>query len=122
MPRSSITELADSWLRKDERADAYLSLAVLIDEHPSDALQVIEEIQFRLSNDGPNYAELGVLAAGPLESLLVRHGPAIIEKVEHLAQREPDFRKCLAGVWIESIDSDVASRIQRYADPTWKFR
>lgn len=43
--------------------------------------------------------DLADIAAGPLEDLVLRHGPALIDKIEALAARAPRFAYALTGVW-----------------------
>ena len=55
---------------------------------------------------------LGVLAAGPLEDLLSRHGPAFIERVETEARSSPDFAWMLGGVWKHTMPEEIWLRVQ----------
>ena len=40
-----------------------------------------------------------MLAAGDSEDILVKHGPALIDRVENLAKQNPRFAKILGGLW-----------------------
>jgi len=60
-----------------------------------------------------------ILAAGPLEDLLAYHGPAYIEKVEHLARTDPKFNNLLGGVWRNSMTVDVWERVQAVRNKVW---
>jgi len=42
---------------------------------------------------------LGMLAAGPVEDLLMCSGPEFIERIEIEARQNPDFRRMLHGAW-----------------------
>jgi hypothetical protein len=42
---------------------------------------------------------LAVIAAGPLEDLLCKHGPAFIDRATGIAHTDSLFRRCLRGVW-----------------------
>jgi hypothetical protein len=69
-----------------------------------------------------DFAETGrqeaYLAAGVLESLLHRHGTAIIDRVLRAAGKDQKLRRCLAGVWGHSaIDRGVRARIEAYLVP-----
>jgi hypothetical protein len=58
------------------------------------------------------------LAAGALESLLQRHGTAIIDRLLRAAGQDQKLRRCLAGVWGRSaIDRAVRARIDAYLAP-----
>ena len=47
---------------------------------------------------------LAYVAAGPLEDLLRRHGPAVIGRVEDESRRNDQLRLALSGVWIAPED------------------
>lgn len=53
------------------------------------------------------------LAAGPLEVLLSKHGPTVIEQVEAQAKLSDKFKWLLDGVWLESIPTAIALRVER---------
>ena len=55
------------------------------------------------------------VAAGLIESAVVKHGPALIDKIEALAARSPKFSYILSGIWSQggSVDADVWARIGR---------
>jgi hypothetical protein len=55
---------------------------------------------------------LAILAAGPLEDLLAKFGPAYIDRVEDLARTDPKFNRLLGGVWRNSMTEDVWQRVQ----------
>jgi hypothetical protein len=80
----------------------------LTSDYPDEAFIVIRAI---LALDASNRV-LQVLAAGPVEDLLVKHGPDLIGKVEVEAHRDPAFRKLLGGVWKSGIDSEVWRRVE----------
>ena len=60
-----------------------------------------------------------VLAAGPLEDLLVHHGPDFIDEVDTLARRSPEFRMLLNGVWTSRVDKAVVDRLAKYRKAQW---
>ncbi len=45
---------------------------------------------------------ISILAAGPLEDLIGRHGPQFIDRIETESRRNPKFRHLLGGVWTSS--------------------
>jgi len=55
------------------------------------------------------------LGAGPLEDLLVAHGPVIIDKLEKIAMRDPVFHRLAQFVWRNDILDDVWERLKRVA-------
>ena len=52
-----------------------------------------------LINRAPSDSTLAVVAAGPLEDLLQKHGPAIIDRVEEESRKNDRLRLALSGVW-----------------------
>ena len=62
---------------------------------------------------------LAHLAAGPLEDLLVRHGPTFIERIYETARKEPVVRKMLGAVWRNSIAEPVWQRLKEIAGPSF---
>jgi hypothetical protein len=55
----------------------------------------------------------GALAAGPLESLLAKHGAQFIDRVEQQAARDPHFKELLAGVWRSTSTPEVWARVEK---------
>jgi hypothetical protein len=115
--------LADSWIAlqkapKPEREAlfwAHEALDALVDREPETAWQVIDLIWRRNQSD----KILADLAAGPVEDLLVRHGPAFIDRIYLTARREPVFRKLLGGVWRNTITEPVWQRLKQIAGPSF---
>ena len=60
-----------------------------------------------------------VLAAGPLEDLLSRHGPDYIDLVEGLARKDARFNYLLGGVWRLDMTDEVWERIKAVRRETW---
>lgn len=87
---------------------AYEEMEQLVEHRPSDALDVILEILSISDED----SLLFDLAAGPLESVLVKHGHEVIDRIIELLKSDPKFRDLLQRVWGNSIDKDVWQRIE----------
>lgn len=60
-------------------------------------------------------AEVALLAAGPLEDVIARNGPAVIDRIECLAQTIPRFRFALWAVRQRERDTDETVRRIRTA-------
>lgn len=77
--------------------------------------------QFVLTAYKRNFSDrvLSVLAAGPLEDLLARHGADYIEQVERLAETDEKFNLLLGGVWRNSITDEVWNRVQAVRKEVW---
>jgi hypothetical protein len=57
-----------------------------------------------------------VLSAGPVESLLDKHGDRFIERIEVQAQQDPRFARLLGGVWTNTMAHSIRQRLQRVWD------
>ena len=62
---------------------------------------------------------VSVLAAGPLEDLLAKHGPIFIERVEQLARQDPAFNSLLGGVWQNTMTDEVWERVKAVRRQVW---
>ena len=62
---------------------------------------------------------VSVLAAGPLEDLLAKHGPTFIERVEELAREDKKFNHLLGGVWQNTMSDEVWKRVQAARREVW---
>jgi len=81
----------------------------LCDDAPASALRVILEI-LKLS---PDERIRENLAAGPLETLLVKQGEAVIGSVESLIASNREFKELVEGVWRNKISEQVWERLER---------
>ena len=79
-----------------------------------DAWAAILEVLGRTPSD----KVMGVLAAGPLEDLIEKWGPAYIERIESEARKNPAFRNLLGGVW-RSSTPEVWARIEAARGTSW---
>ncbi|WP_158884361.1 DUF6869 domain-containing protein [Rhodanobacter sp. L36] len=104
---------ADSGVVSDSRLDFELPT-----EDPNLCLESIISVLERIDCSSPNRL-LAVLAAGPLEDLLVANGHIVIDRVEVLARRDPAFRLLLNGIWDNTIKPDVLSRLAKYRGQPW---
>jgi len=58
-------------------------------------------------------ADASFVAAGLIENAVVKHGPALIGRLETLAMKSPKASYILSGIWSQSgsVDKDVWARI-----------
>jgi hypothetical protein len=87
-------------------------------ENPRLCLDSILQVLSRIPAD-PADKHFQVLAAGPLEDLLVQHGDVCVDEIEILARQNPAFRLLLNGVWTSRIDKAVAQRLDKYQRARW---
>lgn len=122
--------IADNWLAHTLRFEsegytpdlsAY-ELDRLCHVSPHSALQVIMHIikQFdfedlQVPSEDKAQALLSNLAAGPLEDLLVHHGPLVVSSIESAARDDRRVAWTIAHVWRNDIDQGVWTRLQRVA-------
>ena len=85
------------------------------DADPEDCWCAILEILSR----HPSGDVIAVLAAGPLEDILVRHGPRFIDRIEQLSKEDPAFRDLLGGVWQNSMTSEIWKRVVSARGAPW---
>lgn len=120
-----LLQLLDEWLRwaewtSSEPRDEAMATE-LIGWHEFDwAVQDYPELAWQAivtALEQPRMeAHLGLLAAGPLEDLLSKHGPAFIDRVEALARADPKFAWVLGGVWQHTMPESLWLRVQSVWD------
>lgn len=95
-------ERVNDWVREDADRGLHVISLILagIDPQPTSSL-------------------FQVLAAGPLEDLLAHHGPAVIDRVEQLANEDSRFNLLLGGVWPGSIAPEVWLRVETVRREVW---
>ena len=67
----------------------------------------------------PENKHFQVLAAGPLEDLLVHHGITFVDEIEILARRSPAFRALLNGIWTSRVNPQVVTQLSKYRSTQW---
>lgn len=82
---------------------------------PQDCWLAILEILSR----NPADEVLAVLAAGPLEDLIAKHGPDFVERIETESRQNPKFRHLLGGVWQNSTSAEIWTRIKKAQGAVW---
>jgi len=90
-------------------------LSNLCEEDPKNALAAIVEIL--AINDSAKVLE--ILAAGPLEDLLIAHGPFVIDEIERLVIAGTKMSLLLGGVWRSEIDAEVWARVEAARSRRW---
>lgn len=76
------------------------------------------QVLARTDSSDPNKL-MGLLAAGPLEELLVLNGTTVLESIDALARREPVFRRLLDGVCGDAIDPNAREALAKYRKVPW---
>jgi hypothetical protein len=73
----------------------------LVDKEPEQGW----EITLMLVNKSPSDEALAYVAAGPLENLLIKHGPEVIDRIEKESSTNERLQLALSGVWMRREDS-----------------
>jgi hypothetical protein len=94
---------------------AYDELSSMGLDRPLEALSVILAVLSR--SPGPKAIEL--LAAGPLEDLLVENCPLVIDEIERRAESDSNVAMLLGGVWQSEMNLDVWKRIEKARSRKW---
>ena len=121
MANSDLALLAETWIaewlvpdaaKKATIGDAHDRAWDLCQDEPESAFQFVLEVLRR------NHSNkiLRVLSAGPLEDILVKHGDAIIDRVEAEARSNPMFATLLGGVWRRDMPETIWARVQAVWD------
>jgi hypothetical protein len=120
-------EIAEEWIRKWSAPDVpAIGPGVgesvldweLPREQPDLCLSAILEVLNRIDGSAPNRL-LSVLAAGPLEDLLNYNGDSVVDEIDILARKSPEFRLLLNGVWDSDIKPNVLARLAKYRGNPW---
>ena len=86
---------------------AWEKLSEIAQKSPEEAWEYILKIATSTSNE----RVLSNLAAGPLEDLLVFHGPVFIDRIETYTRQNPPFVSVIKGVWQNNIQLSVWERV-----------
>lgn len=108
-------ELAEAWLKEPVEGRRELVLWDECCDEPELAWAAI----LRIMEHGPSAEQFPILAAGPMEELLSKHGPQFIERVERQAATNPQFNYLLGGVWRLGMTEDVWARVQAARREVW---
>ncbi|MDR2980611.1 MAG: hypothetical protein LBV12_00005 [Puniceicoccales bacterium] len=102
------------WETENNEATAWASSMMwdLSREQPEEIMPII----LKILQQSKSIKVHAVTAAGPLEDLLAKYGNEYIDQVEAEAQRNPDFKSLLGGVWQSSMSDEIWNRVQAIAD------
>ena len=104
-----IRELAEVYLRyfQSKRQQDQWSVKevdTLVGQSPEAGWELTKALVGQSRSD----AELAYIAAGPLEDLLRKHGPALIDTIANQAQNNERLQLALSGAWLEPQDAIYA--------------
>ena len=101
-PTPSSEEIADVYMRyhRGRRDEDFWGHELLYRATRDDA-QLLWDVTRLLVRSAADDAELAYVAAGPLEDLLVHHGPGFIDAIEEDSRKHDRMRLALSGVWLD---------------------
>ena len=106
-----VSKRVEAWFAGDSEGAMYDAST----DEPEIAWQAILEILKReLTTE-----QRALLAAGPMEDLLVRHGAAFIGRVEAEANVNPHLNHLLGGIWRREMPTEVWERIEKTRKEIW---
>jgi len=111
MSEQKVEDLVTDWFS----GNAETLMHDICDEEPETAWQTILEILKKGVTDD----QKALLAAGPLENLLVWHGKAFIDRVEQQAKINDRFNDLLGGVWRREMPQEIWERIEKARKQVW---
>jgi hypothetical protein len=118
MRQSASVKVSQMAITKDDLVAAFRAPEQTFGSAPKDYPEEAWAAIIELSRSSLTQQEIGALAAGPLEDLLLYHGTTFIDRIEREARIYPAFRHLLGGVW-EAGPSEVWKRIEKIRGPAW---
>jgi uncharacterized protein DUF6869 len=100
-------EQAAAWVVYQQTFWAWEELQRLAEEEGPDAVWPLLTELVQQASSGA----IGSLGAGLLEDLLREHGPAVIDRIEHMAAESAKFRRCLSHVWPVEMADGIWARV-----------
>jgi hypothetical protein len=101
-------------LKRQQDWWAWEEVDSLVRLNPSEAWEVTRILVKTASSD----EALAYVAAGPLEDLLTKHGPVVIEYIENESQQNERLQLALSGVWGLDRSNPV---FDRWYALMWKY-
>lgn len=106
-----VEALVTSWFAGDSEFAMYDAST----EDPEAAwLAILEILKHDLTED-----QEALLAAGPLEDLLVWHGAAFIKRIEEEAMANARLNHLLGGIWRQEMPQAIWERIETARKAVW---
>jgi hypothetical protein len=102
----TVEELVSEWLSGE---DATMGDGLLGPFEDPEAVwkAVLRIMQHELSDE-----QVALLAAGPVEDLLVSYGAQFINRIEAEASRSTAFAHLLGGVWRQDMPDEIWKRVE----------
>jgi hypothetical protein len=98
--------------------DANELFELLIRHDPANAWELVKRV-LAASDVKPEHPEVQLLAAGPVEELLLLHGEMLIDRIESDSKVIPEVGVLLGGVWKSGIPNHIWKRIESAREYVW---
>jgi hypothetical protein len=102
----TVDELESEWLSGE---DCTMSDGLI---EPFADPEAVWQAVLRIMQRALTEEQISLLAAGPVEDLLVHYGAQFIDRIEAEAQRSPAFAHVLGGVWRGDIPLEIWQRVE----------
>ena len=102
----TVDELESEWLSGEDRT----MLDGLLE--PFAAPEAVWQAVLRIMQRELTEEQISVLAAGPVEDLLVHYGAQFIGRIEAEAKSSPAFAHLLGGVWQSDTPLEIWLRVE----------
>jgi hypothetical protein len=112
---SYIDEFIHTWLVHNQTAWPDSDLREWCLHDPERAWEVICALVEQELND----SQMGSLGAGPIERLMMRHGPQFIDRLESLAASNQTFRECLKRSYPTGPNDEIKRRMGIASAVSW---
>jgi len=118
-------EIAAAYLAhaKDQSEASRWAIYSVMDMTLEDRWDDLWEVILAMSRDPADVdvGALAIVAAGPVEDLICKAGPAYIDRILHEAKFNSRFGRLLTGVWLQRAEPAVRERVvtfcRAFADP-----
>ena len=120
MEVNDIETMANTWIdikSSNSTAESELDWELPY-ENPDKCLDVILKILGQI-DPNPKNKLFSALAVGPLEDLLHENGNKVIDRIDEVARKNPNFKKLLNGVWYSEVDESIQERLSQYMTERW---
>jgi len=100
-------KLVDAWILAQEEGDDESWAIQAMIHMPDDDPELCWELITLIHAEPISESVRAILAASPLEDLLVYHGEEFFPHVRNLALKDPLFRKMLSEIWLDGNSSPI---------------
>lgn len=126
MDETELNRIVDAWIAGQEAEDGtseyeahWWATNQVMDWELEGEAELLWRFILRTYKRNISNRVIAILAAGPLEDLLSKHGLTYIDCVEQLAEEDEEFNWLLGGVWRSSMPDEIWGRVQAARREVW---